>query len=330
MAIVGTRRRLCLAPKGFVRHSPLHGMKRMSNSGDNSTVRSQIRPRFQPTLIACILTLISAATAYAQHADSATPDTSEQTPGNPGARGHASLPSVNPTSVTGQPSSTEAAPPEAAHTDSANVRISTDPHGAHVLMDGALIGVAPVTVRLPVGAHQVRVMSAGYRSQELDFRVSAAQPLTKLFVSLQIDRATTAPDSTASEAPEAYSPHAQGDPRQTLLRHIGTAGVAAGVLVLGGALVLEVMRNQAATSARQEPEQIRFAQALDRTHSRQTWARVLAGTGGVLTALGVTLLVISRGASHATETESASDTSGAHVALACGPGECSAQLLGAF
>jgi hypothetical protein len=85
--------------------------------------------------------------------------------------------------------------------------------------------------------------------------------------------------------------------------------------------VLEIMRSQAAADARQEAEQIRFAAALDRTHSRQTWARILAGTGGALTVLGVTLLVFSRGSSREPE---------AHVALTCAPGECSAQLRGAF
>jgi PEGA domain len=195
-------------------------------------------------------------------------------------------------------------------------------------MDGALIGVAPVTIRLPVGPHRVRVMSAGYHSQELDFRVTPTQPMqptTKLFVALQIDRAGAAPapaaEPIASDGSTTYPLHAQGDPRQTMLRHLGTVGIAAGVLALGGALVLEVMRSQAATSAQQEVEQIRFAEALDRTHSRQTWARVLAGTGGVLTALGVTLLVLSRGTSRASE---------ASVALTCAPGECSAQLRGAF
>jgi hypothetical protein len=277
----------------------------MSNSCDNWTVRSQIWARFQLAEVACLLTLAASASVHAQVGDNAAL-VAEQAPDAQAA------------GAAGEPESAAAVAPQGPRTDSANVRISTDPRGAHVLMDGALIGVAPLTVRLPVGSHRLRVMSAGYHSQELDFRVTDAQPTTKLFVALQIDRPRPA-DSDDSLA--AYSAHPQGDPKQAMLRHLGTAGIATGVLALGGALVLEIMRSQAAENAREEAEQIRFAEAVDRTHSRQTWARILAGTGGVLTVLGVTLLVVSRGTSRGSES---------HVALTCAPGACSAQLRGAF
>lgn len=259
------------------------------------------------------LTLACSQRAASQAAEAPAPDAPSKPP--------AALSAPSAPAAAAPPEAPPEPPPQAAPTSSSNVRIATDPRGAHVLMDGALIGVSPLTVRLPVGSHRMRVMSAGYHSQELDFRVTDAQPLTKLFVALRLDRPAPTPSTESDDAEAATQSETKVDPRQQMLRHLGTASVAAGVLVLGGALVLEVMRSQAAAAAREEPEQIRFAEALDRTQTRQTWARILAGSGGTLTALGVTLLVLSRGSSRAAEPQ---------VALTCVPGECSARLRGAF
>jgi hypothetical protein len=124
--------------------------------------------------------------------------------------------------------------------------------------------------------------------------------------------------------PEAYAAQSgkpTNEPR-TLLRDLGFTAMLASVAMIGTAIAFEAMRSDAEERARQEQEQLRFARTVESMNAKQTLARVFAGAGGGLAALGITLLVISR--------NPAGEREDARVALRCEPTKCRAELSGAF
>jgi len=53
--------------------------------------------------------------------------------------------------------------PPAAEEATGSVRISSDPDGAEITVDGKFVGTAPSTLRLSAGPHEVEVKAAGRR-----------------------------------------------------------------------------------------------------------------------------------------------------------------------
>ncbi|MEY4581786.1 MAG: hypothetical protein RL701_6489, partial [Pseudomonadota bacterium] len=217
------------------------------------------------------------------------------------------------------------------------VMLEAEPHGATVWIDDEPVGVAPMMLRLPTGTHRVSFQHKGYRARRIDITLTPGQPPPELHTVLEAD-----PSAAGDSAAESQAGHTQKQPahaadpagpyernrdeyngRVPVLRHVGVATMLAGVGALGGALAFELMRADAARSARNETEQVKFAKALDDMQTRQTWARVFVGAGGALTALGITLLVLSRNQEHATKPKT-------RVALHCAPAKCRAELSGTF
>jgi tetratricopeptide (TPR) repeat protein len=212
------------------------------------------------------------------------------------------------------------------------LRIEAEPKDAAIWIDGEPVGHASVVLRLPQGSHHARVQLPGYRSRVIPLRLAAAGTATP---ALEI-HVTLEPNVATGEASDGRSSHAQAaDNRRwgphevdgaadapNVVRDIGLAAMLAGVSSFGGALALELMRASTAREASQETEQTRFAKLLDDVHARQTWARVFVGAGGALTALGITLLVVS--------TQQDGTSPKTRVALHCAPSKCRAELSGTF
>jgi hypothetical protein len=89
-------------------------------------------------------------------------------------------------------------------------------------------------------------------------------------------------------------------------------------------VTLEVMRGRAEAEAKRETDQIGYSEALERMKSRQTMARVFAGAGGALAALGGVMLAVASGAN--TTERPRKDG----LALGCLPGKCHAVYSGKF
>jgi tetratricopeptide (TPR) repeat protein len=203
------------------------------------------------------------------------------------------------------------------------VKLQSEPSGASVWVDDEPVGTAPVTLRLSTGVHRVSFQHAGYRSEQLEFRLTPGQRAPEIYTALEAADAEQQASGASTEAEQPARDHEDYAPRQPVLRHVGVATMIAGMGALGGAIALEIMRADAARTASRETEQVRFAKALDEMQTRQTWARVFVGAGGALTALGITLLVLSRNQDRATEPKT-------RVALHCAPSKCRAELSGTF
>jgi tetratricopeptide (TPR) repeat protein len=218
-----------------------------------------------------------------------------------------------------------------AETPSRIVRLQSAPIGASAFLDNQPVGVTPIEVQTGTGFHRLRFELDGYTKRELTFTLSHDSPPLPIHATLEPDpgvasRASRQPSLFDSEPGTADASAGSTVERTPLLRHVGVAAMLSGVAAFGGAIAFEVMRSDAARTARDETEQIRFASALDTMESRQTWARVLLGVGGGLTALGITLLVLSRNRDVAPAHGSAS----ARLSLDCAPGTCNAHLRGSF
>jgi serine/threonine-protein kinase len=52
-----------------------------------------------------------------------------------------------------------------------SLKVSTTPQGARVYIDGNLKGTTPLTIILPVGKHQARIIRSGYQELEREITV---------------------------------------------------------------------------------------------------------------------------------------------------------------
>jgi hypothetical protein len=122
--------------------------------------------------------------------------------------------------------------------------------------------------------------------------------------------------------------------RGSVTRTIGFAALGASVAAIGGAVTLEVMRSRAEEDAKRETDQVGYSEALERMRSRQTMARVFAGAGGALAALGGVMLAVASGASGSEkpiDKPTAADRPKREgLALSCLPGKCHAMYSGVF
>jgi tetratricopeptide (TPR) repeat protein len=73
---------------------------------------------------------------------------------------------------------------------------------------------------------------------------------------------------------------------------LGWAGLGAAAVAFGGAAAFEIMRHNAEKDASNERQQIRFDQYVQTMETDRTTARVLFGTGAVLTVTGGVLLFV--------------------------------------
>jgi hypothetical protein len=100
---------------------------------------------------------------------------------------------------------------------------------------------------------------------------------------------------------------------------LGWIGVATGGAALGGALVFEILRRGAESSAEKDRTQIGYADKLDTMYAYQTTSRILMGVGAGLAVTGGALLWFGK-------PKSTTPT----VGLGCGPSGCGTSVRGRF
>lgn len=216
---------------------------------------------------------------------------------------------------------------------SQRVELQTHPRGAIVWLDDEPVGSSPVALTLPPGKHRATFRLKGHRPQELSFELSVGAAPLHVHATLEPVHGDDEAKASARAkpvqeledpfaAPSGSVKAAHPDKPRTLMRDLGFTAMLASVAVLGTAIAFEAMRSDAEQRARQETEQVRFAQGIENMQTKQTLARVFAGAGGGLAALGVTLLVISG--------KKAGERETARVALHCAPNKCRAELSGRF
>ena len=213
------------------------------------------------------------------------------------------------------------------------------PQGAAVLVDSEPIGAAPLTLELRPGSHVVEFRKTGYVPARFTFELTTERALDVLAKLAPARGAAAAAARTggprnemASATNAAHASRARLDGeesglrRSSVTRTIGFAALGASVAAIGGAVTLEVMRSRAEDEARKETDQVGFSEAYERMKSRQTMARVFAGAGGALAALGGVLLVVATGDSG----ERPKQSGGGGVAFGCSPVKCQASYRVAF
>jgi tetratricopeptide (TPR) repeat protein len=217
------------------------------------------------------------------------------------------------------------------------------PAGSAVLVDSEPIGAAPVTLEMRPGKHTVEFRKAGYQPAQFDFELPADRPVdvvaklaqgkdprntNSAISSLPQSGQASESEASASADPRIAPTDVATSKRSSLTRTIGFAALGASVAAIGGAITLEVMRSRAEDEAKRQTDQIGYSEALERMKSRQTMARVFAGAGGALAALGGVMLVVASGASSSERAATASKREG--LALSCMPGKCNAMYSGKF
>jgi tetratricopeptide (TPR) repeat protein len=104
--------------------------------------------------------------------------------------------------------------------------IETEPPGASLLVDGAEIGMTPVKVRLPIGAHDVVASAPGYAAARQRIELAPEGP-RKFRLTLEPTPASATSASTL--APPAPSPATEPDTRRILAwSAVGLGAVALG------------------------------------------------------------------------------------------------------
>lgn len=153
--------------------------------------------------------------------------------------------------------------------------VLSTPSGATLTIDGNPVGVTPLTLELPPGKHSALLSARGYVDVVTDFQLTAAAPL---------DLPVTLPAAPAAPAP------VEGARRFGIVPWV-TLGAAAACL--GGAVVFEMSRRSAESSAENQVVQLDYERDVDRMNNRQTGARVLLGVGSALAVTGAALLVFN-------------------------------------
>lgn len=203
--------------------------------------------------------------------------------------------------------------------------VLTQPLGAQVFVDGQLAGQTPITIDLGLGSHSIALSLAGYQPVSSSVNTSNERLVDLSFplVALEAGGASPAPAASAVHALARIDPPPAHAATDSTLRIGGLVSLGAGVVSLGAGIAFEVLRAATERSARRESVQTQFARDLDTLESRQTLARVFAGSGVALAAVGGVLL----GLAYAT---SERKPQSATVSVACMPSHCQGAVAGAF
>lgn len=167
--------------------------------------------------------------------------------------------------------------------------VSTPP-AATVVLNGKPVGVTPWTGELPPGNHRLELSLRGFADAARDvvLLLEHAQDVSVALVqSNQAAPVTGHGESRSAPEPSARAGAAPADAR-AFGKPAGRFGpwpwitLGAGGAALGGALILELLRDGSEDRARRERTQIGYHAALEQMQGRQTASRVLAGVGGAL------------------------------------------------
>jgi hypothetical protein len=183
-----------------------------------------------------------------------------------------------------------AVPAHAAETGT--VRLDTRHVGAQVLIDGAVVGVAPLPGpwALPVGQHKIEVRPAGQAPLVETVQVAAGQEV----------RVALAPAAARSDA--------EAGPVRTAVVHTGAGfslatagyvtfgvGAAAGITAVLFGLGAQSKADDAAALDRTNPSNTRASQLAlsDEAERSALWANVLGGVGVVAGLSGVAMVLLA-------------------------------------
>ncbi len=210
------------------------------------------------------------------------------------------------------------------------VTILSRPLGATVIVDEQPVGVTPYTGQLAPGPHRVALSLRGYAdsAQKLELAADRAQDLEVTLVPAAERPAQptgTEPSTLVGQGPVAPASSGPADrPAGAKFGIWPWIGMGTGAAALVGGLGFELARRRTEKDADADLTQVGFKQKLDREHSQQTTARVLATVGGALLVTGATLLVV--------DLTSRTKGSGAppKLGLLCAPGACGLDVRGAF
>lgn len=201
--------------------------------------------------------------------------------------------------------------------------VFSEPDGAALTLDGKPVGTIPWSGVVPPGMHQVTLRLRGY----VDITQSVwVDPDAALDVRFSLSRRFIEFSPGAIALRDAQEPH---EPRPDRVPRGGTAPslktwgyVAAGVGVaaVGGGVAFEILRRHSENEAKNDPQQVSFADKYDTMERQQTASRILFGSGAVLFATGGVLLLI----------DSRSGERKTTISGACMPGSCTATLRGRF
>lgn len=201
--------------------------------------------------------------------------------------------------------------------------VLSTPTGATVALDGAPVGVTPVTLDVPPGKHHVTLMLRGYTDTERDIDVPAehAQDVVlELAPAPEVDHTAPAAAPVAAPAP-APSPPADAERHGLGVWPYVTLG--AGAAALAGALTFELLRNSSENAAKDATTQVEYKDHYDTMVSQRTTARVLVGVGGALVVTGGVLLAIELG-------NGSPSKKAARLGFAPTPGGFTGSLAGSF
>jgi hypothetical protein len=184
------------------------------------------------------------------------------------------------------------------------VTVRTAPSGAALRIDGEARGKTPWTGEIVLGVHAIQLAMQGYTAMNVDINVPGAHASDYSFL---LSRATSFPAAaqpvagpnplalsgaqTTGVSPMTIEGQKKEATRRRSLRAWTYVALGTGVAALGGALVFETLSRQSEADVRELPVQRDRVAAYETMGDRQTTARVLAGVGLGLTALGATLLV---------------------------------------
>jgi hypothetical protein len=177
------------------------------------------------------------------------------------------------------------------------VTVLSTPPGATVLLDGEPFGVTPATSETRPGSHTLTIRLQGYADQNRRFDLPVSEAID-VRVTLE-ERPAPAPPAAAAAptlgppAPAAPAEDSRPSRSGIPLRTVGIISLGTGGAALGGALVFELLRQSAENKAKNEQEQVGLAKEIDTIHARRDTARVLAGVGAGLVAIGGTLFLLS-------------------------------------
>jgi hypothetical protein len=110
--------------------------------------------------------------------------------------------------------------------DSGRLRISSEPAGARIMVDGQPVGITPMEYQLPSGSHQVTVDKAGFASQSKTVDINRTD-LSSVRINLIAESSATVLEKSAI---------AQKRPSRTVpkvLVYGGTAAIIVGTVLIG-------------------------------------------------------------------------------------------------
>jgi len=160
------------------------------------------------------------------------------------------------------------------------------PAGATLRVDEQPMGLTPFTLELKPGRHGYQLTAPGRASVEATFELRADRSLD-VVVALEPAHATPAPVVATPSATTAAS-----DP--SFVSRVGTwtwVSLGAGTLLLGGALGVELRRQQLDSELGEVPQE-QYRERYDSMSAHQTTARVLLGVGAAALATGGVLLIL--------------------------------------